>query len=132
MQAKRSVRNCAIGGGIIMVFYFLVHRGLDWGSATETLVHFANAFSIAGMLLILFSGLCWLLKHHMLDWVLYALYQARFLLLKHKDNSYTNFYDYRTQKGEEYERMLIWPRFWTGAFFLAFGALLSLMFVLRG
>lgn len=132
MRVKRSVTNCVIAAALIMMLYFAAnHRSLSL-NAVSILLHAANACSIAGVLLLLAAGVGWLQKQHMLDWVGYALEQARFLLLRHKDESFINFYDYRTEKEKDYQLILLWPRFWVGIFFLSLGMLLSLMFMQQG
>lgn len=132
MRAKRSVINSVAAALIIMILYFIVHYGFSLSSVQQVMLHAANACSIAGVLLILAAGIGWLQKNHMMDWLGYALYQARFLLLKYKDQSFANFYDYRAAKEKDYQKLLLWPRFWVGAFFLALGVMFSWMFVQQG
>ncbi len=132
MRAKRSTINSIAAAAIIIILYFIVNHGFDWKVPSQVLLHASNATAIAGMLLILAAGTGWLKKYHMLDWAGYALYQFRFIILKHKDKSFTSFYDYRADKAKEYQLLLLWPRFWVGAFLLTFGLLLSLLFLRQG
>ncbi len=125
MRIKRSILNCSVAACIMMVAYFIVN--FDWRSANQIPLHVSNAFSIAGMMLLLAAGFGWLQKNHMTDWLGYALYQARFLLLNKKEKSFTNFFDYRAEKEKEYQNLLIWPRFWVGILLLALGLLFGLL-----
>ncbi|MBQ3705027.1 MAG: DUF3899 domain-containing protein [Clostridia bacterium] len=134
MKAKRSVINCAVGALMIIVLYFAVHHDFDWQSSRRMYTHLSNAFSIAGMLLLLSALEGWLRKQHALDWPGYSLYLARFLLrqarrrrMKQEEETPLSFPEFRKEQEPELKSLILWPRVWIGLFFLAMGALFVLL-----
>ena len=130
MKNKQAVRNCVIASLIIIVFYFVLHHRFDWRSPRVVYTHLSNAFSIAGVLLLLSAGEGWLRKQHILDWPGYAVYQARFLARrirkKEKEEKPLSFAEYREDTEPALKALKLWPRFWIGLFLLALGGLFML------
>jgi len=92
---KRNVYLYGTAGGIVLtLLYALPHDGLGVKTPTEFMWIWGNAFSITGVLLFLIAGSLGLDRLKVWDWLLYTLYQARFLLMHEKAETYSDFRDF--------------------------------------
>jgi len=82
------------GGIVLTLLYALPHDGLGVKTLTEFMWIWGNAFSITGVLLFLIAGSLGLDRLKVWDWLLYTLYQARFLLMHEKAETYSDFRDF--------------------------------------
>ena len=119
------VWGLAWGLGLALL-YALPHGGLQIHSTAEGFWIWGNACSIAGILLFLLAGCLWLDRSGIWDWLLYALYQARYLLMREKAESYTNFHSFRQLR--ERSKVPVPQVLMIGAIWLAAGYLLSIQY----
>lgn len=135
MEIKRKT---AAGGAAISVFLrslvcalgfsllYAVPRGSLQPQAATGFLLWSDALSMSGVLVLLLAGAFRLDRCGTWDWLLYALYQARFLLRRETDQSYTNFSDYKRLR--ERSTTPLWPWILTGLLWLSGGLLLGMLY----
>lgn len=114
---------CALGFSLL---YALPRGALRVQSAAAGFLIWSDALSISGILVLLLAGALRLDRFGVWDWFLYTLYQARFLLRRETDQSFTNYDDYR--RFRERSSAPLWPWPLTGLLWVGGGLVLGVLY----
>lgn len=113
-------------GAVFTLLYTLPHGGLGFDTAARGYMLWSDGFTMSGVILLCLTGAFWLDRMGVWDWLLYALYQARYLLMRESPQSYANFHDYK--KLRERSKKALWPWLLTAGLWICVGVILSLLY----
>ena len=123
---KKTFLRALLAGTALAGCYVLLRGGLRAKNAANLLFFWADGTSMAGILLILAAGAMALSRKGLLDIFAYALFQARFLLLRRKSEEYMGYHDFKLLR--EHGKAPLLAVVLAGIAFLAVGGVLTLLF----
>lgn len=123
---KKTFLRALLVGAALAGCYVLLRGGLRAKNAANLLFFWADGTSVTGMLLILAAGAMALSRKGMLDIFAYALFQAKFLLLRRKSEEYVSYHDFKLLR--EHGKAPLLAVVLAGAVFFAVGGVLTLLF----
>ena len=122
-----TFRRYLLGCMALVLLYAVLHQGFSPMNIAGIMRIWGDAFVISSVILLEITGVLWLDRSGYADWIAYSLHLSRFLLSHKKDESFVNYYDYKSLR--EHNIRLLWPGIVTAFICFLLGVILSTLFL---